>query len=466
MRKKSPKLYALTAAQRLLMFATEYCPQLQLLNIGTSIAVGGDIIEFDVLKQAIMTAYQRCDSMKIRFRKNEKGENLQYIEESDLGEVEFMDLSQMSDAQAKRTLEVLTETPFSLQDSRENRIVMIELPGGFKGFYLNANHLILDSCSIIAFIIDVVQIYCSMKYDYPFPKEMESYLTTLEQDLAYENNSPQLEKDRAFWKEFIARSEPIFTDITGPGPLEKTRAEIGNPHYRACRVPCTSVEARHDEFHLEKEPTARLLDFCLTHRIPMVCLLLLGIRTFLSKMNHEEEDISIKSAISRRGGVQKKKSGGSRIHCFPCRTQIPPETTFLDALHIIQRSQFEIFRHADFDPVEVMRMSAEHYKLRPGEGYESLCLTYQPMTMRANNVNMLDGIEYKTDWYSNGVAAQALYLTVMHNSIDEGMDFYYEYQPGRVNYHDLEYMYYYLCRIVFMGIEDPDMTIGEILHTV
>lgn len=465
MSQKKRELYPLTAAQRLLVFATEYCPKLQLLNIGTSIAVGGDVIEFETLQKALEMAYQRCDALRIRFQK--KGDDtLQYMSDDTGCSIEYQDLSDWKQPDAKRELEKWTETPFPLYDSREYRIVMVTMPDGFRGFYLNVNHLIMDSSSIIGFIIDVVQIYCHLKYDYQLPKPTVSYLDVLKEDLAYESGSSQQKKDKAFWEEFIARSEPVFTDITGPARLEDTRKALEKPDYRACRVPCESVEAKHVEFHLEKEPTSKLLEFCLDRRIPMVCLLLLGIRTFLSKMNGDEEDVSIKSAVSRRGSIQKKKCGGSRIHCFPCRTIIPPETTFLEALHIIQRSQFEIFRHADYDPVEVMTMAKKQYGLRPGEGYESLALTYQPMTMRASNVDMLAGIEYKTDWYSNGVAAQALYLTVMHNSIDEGMDFYYEYQPGRVSFKDLEYMYYYLCKIIFMGVENPDISIGEILRTV
>lgn len=464
---KKPELYPLTAAQRLLVYASEHCPKPQLLNIGTSIAVGGGIIEIDALRNALTAAYQRCDSMRIRFRKNEKGETLQYLSDDDDYGIEYKDFSKWRPEDAKRELEKWTETPFGLHDCRENRIVMVSMPEGFNGFYLNVNHLTMDSSSIIGFIIDVVQIYCSMKYDWPFPKPMVPYLSVLKEDLAYENNSPQYLKDKAFWESYIGRSEPIFTDILGDGLLRKAQKESGNPNYRAGQIIADTLEARHDEFHLEKEPTARLLEFCLAERIPMVCLLILGIRTYLSKMNHEEEDISIKSAVSRRGSIQKKKSGGSRIHCFPCRSIIPPETTFLEALHIIQRNQFEIFRHADFDPVQVMRMASEKYRLRPGEGYECMALTYQPMTMRgASKADMLSDIEYKTDWYSNGVAAQALYLTVMHNSIDAGMDFYYEYQPGRITFKDLEHMYYYLCRIIFMGVDKPDMTIGEILRTV
>ena len=31
---------------------------------------------------------------------------------------------------------------------------------------------------------------------------------------------------------------------------------------------------------------------------------------------------------------------------------------------------------------------------------------------------------------------------------------------------ELEYMYYYLCKIMFKGAENPDLTIGEIIKLV
>jgi hypothetical protein len=30
----------------------------------------------------------------------------------------------------------------------------------------------------------------------------------------------------------------------------------------------------------------------------------------------------------------------------------------------------------------------------------------------------------------------------------------------------LEYIYYYLCRIIFRGVEDPERTVGEIMEMV
>ena len=73
MSRKNREAYPLTAAQRLLVYAWERCPKPQLLNIGTSIAVGGDVIAFDALKHALHTAYGRCECLRLRFRKNEDG---------------------------------------------------------------------------------------------------------------------------------------------------------------------------------------------------------------------------------------------------------------------------------------------------------------------------------------------------------------------------------------------------------
>lgn len=69
-------------------------------------------------------------------------------------------------------------------------------------------------------------------------------------------------------------------------------------------------------------------------------------------------------------------------------------------------------------------------------------------------------------WYTNGVAAQPLYLTVMHRPEDNGLNFNFGYQKGAVTDYEMEYLYYYLCRILFRGIEDKNRTVGEILEMI
>ena len=67
---------------------------------------------------------------------------------------------------------------------------------------------------------------------------------------------------------------------------------------------------------------------------------------------------------------------------------------------------------------------------------------------------------------ANGSCPQAMYLTVMHRPEDNGLDFNFEHQIKAVSREELEYLYYYLCKIMFKGAENPDLTIGEIIKLV
>ena len=58
-----------------------------------------------------------------------------------------------------------------------------------------------------------------------------------------------------------------------------------------------------------------------------------------------------------------------------------------------------------------------------------------------------------------------MYLTVSHTE-DGGMNFSYHYQTAHLEEHDMELLYYYMMRILFKGIAEPDMSIGEIMEQV
>jgi len=60
----------------------------------------------------------------------------------------------------------------------------------------------------------------------------------------------------------------------------------------------------------------------------MASLLLMGLRTVLSKFNNNEKDVSVKTNVARRGTLLEKHSGGTRIHFFPLRTIMEPDMTF------------------------------------------------------------------------------------------------------------------------------------------
>lgn len=101
-----------------------------------------------------------------------------------------------------------------------------------------------------------------------------------------------------------------------------------------------------------------------------------------------------------------------------------------------------------------------------GLGYEPISLTYQPLTLKEKGLDQLGDIRYKTKWYPNGICPQGMYLTVMHRPEDNGLDFNFEHQIKAVSKEELEYLYYYLCKIMFKGAENPELTIGEVMKLV
>ena len=464
-KRKGYKVYPLTAAQRLHFFYQKYCPKKQVLNIGTSLTIGTEL-DWEVLRQSIYKAYERCESMRLRFAQDKEGTCYQYVVDREEREIEFVDFSGKTMEEAEDIMKTWSSVPFKRNDSPMNRIVMIHMPDGFNGIYLLVDHMTMDAQSLICFMKDIIEIYCNAKYEgVPYPKDMTSYIEQLEKDLAYEAGCKAKERDEAFFKGLIEHSEPMFNGIEGPQVLEEAREKYKDPDLRAATYLSQSVDSTVDVFHLEEVPTKRLMDFCVKYHVSLVCLLMMGLRTYLQKMNGND-DVSINTTIARRATVKEKKCGGTRIHTFPFRTVIPEEKTFLEGIYEIRDCQNAMFMHANYDSVDFFARRGKCYPHPDGLTYEPISLTYQPMTLQEKGLDKLGDIKYKTKWYPNGAAAQALYLTVMHRPEDNGLDFNFEHWIQAMPIEKLEYLYYYLCRIMFKGVENPDLTIAEIIKLV
>lgn len=464
-KRKGHPVYPLTAAQKLHFYYQKYCPKKQVLNIGTSLTIETDI-DWDVLKQSIYKAYERCESMRLRFAEDKQGTCYQYIADREERDIEFCDFTGKTMEEAEAVLTGWTAVPFKRQDSPMNRIVMIRMPDGFNGLYLLVDHMTMDAQSLIVFLKDIIELYCNTKYEgVPYPKDMSSYIEQLQKDLAYEAGCKAKTRDEEYFHKLIESSEPIFNDISGRGRLEAEQKALNNPNLRAVTNVSDSVDSTVDVYHLEAEPTKRLMDFCEKYHVSLVCLLMMGLRTYFQKENGND-DVSLVTTVARRATVKEKKSGGTRIHCFPFRTVMGEDVKFIDGVFKIRDAQNELFRYADYDPVAYYAYRSQVFPVQSGQTYEPMSLTYQPMTLQDKGLDKLGGIRYKTKWYPNGAAAHALYLTVMHRPDDNGLDFNFEHQLKAVPREKLEYLYYYLCRIMFKGVENPDLTIGEIIRLV
>ncbi len=458
------KYYPLAAAQATQHQLVKEFGTSQVINICVCSTLKFDI-DFDLLRKCIQEEYKRYECLRIRFTApDENGDVMQYIVPRDNREIDFFDLSEKSRDEIEMTLNAWSFKPFSEPDAPMSEIKMIKMPDGYQGLYVSIDHRLVDSSAIIVMINDIMELYCHYHFNSPYPAPLPSYIDALEKDLARQKSEKLVARDSEFWDEILELGEPLYSDVTGTWKLEECRKKHNNPNLRAVDREIKDTRVGFAVFHLEPDPSMRLLNYCLNNNVSMTNLLLMGIRTYLSKVNDGQTDISIRNFVSRRSTKLESYSGGSRTQWFPCRTIIEADTEFLDGIYIIQDLQNKVYRHSNYDQAALAKKFEKKFKQPPRSTYEGILLTYQPLPVRLQNPN-LKGIPNKSMWLSNGTAVQKLYLTVMH-SPDAGLEFFFKYQQAELSRDDVEKVYYYLMRIIFMGVEHPELTVGEIINMV
>ena len=423
-------------------------------------------LDFGLLKKCIQLEFERYGCMRVRFTKpDEKGQVKQYIAEKETRDIPLKDLSGMSLADADRLMQQWAYETFDGDDIPLCDITMVKLPEGFNGFFIHMDHRLIDSCGLVVMINDLMQLYTHYRFGSEFPKDLADFEMVLEKDLKKANNGKRLAKDKKFWDDQLdALGEPLYSDIQGPSVLEEARKKHGNKNLRSADIELKNLFVEVKDYYLEPEPTKNLIAFCMNHQLSMTNLLLLGIRTYLSKVNDGQEDITIQNFISRRSTHDEWTSGGSRTIMFPCRTVIPADMEFMAAAYEIQNVQNRIYMHSNYDPALIMEEMRRRYQIPEHTAYESCYLTYQPLPVKMDNPH-LEQIPQHSKWFANGAATKKMYLTVSHTE-HGGMNFSYHYQTAHLQEHDMELLYYYMMRILFKGIAEPDMTIGEIMANV
>lgn len=457
--------YPLTAAQRMHhSWIQDYkTQQVSGVSVVASLRAA---LDFGLLKKCIQLEFERYGCMRVRFAKpDKKGEVKQYVVKKDTRDIPLKDLSGLSLAEADQQMQQWAYETFDGDDIPLCDVAMVKLPEGYNGFFIHMDHRLIDSCSLVVMIDDLMQLYTHYRFQSDYPKDLADYEAVLQKDLKRASNEKRFAKDKKFWDDQLdALGEPIYSDIQGSSVLEEARKKHGDERLRAADIERDNLFVQVKDYYLEPVPTKNLMDFCMNHQLSMTNLLLLGIRTYLSKENNGQEDISIQNFISRRSTHDEWTSGGSRTIMFPCRTVIPADTEFMAAAYEIQNVQNRIYMHSNYDPALIQEEIRKRYHTPEHTTYESCYLTYQPMPVKVDNPHLAD-VPQHSKWFANGAATKKVYLTVSHTD-NGGMNFSFHYQTAHLEEHDMELFYYYLMRILFKGIAEPDMSIGEIMEQI
>lgn len=461
------KIYPLTPAQNM--------HYLWIRDYGTQQVSGLSIVSaprmpvrFDLLEACIRECYRRNGCLRVQFTRPAKdGTVQQYIvpADTDMGPVELVDLSAMSAQEADGTMQKWAYETLDGDDVPMCLFKMVKLPDGYNGLFLHMDHRLIDSSGLYVLMGDLFGLYAHYAAGRPMPKDPADFESVLQRDLEKTLNPKRAEKDRKFWFGQLDKlGEPLYSDIQGPSVLEETRKKLGNPALRAAEYEKENLFVAVKDYFLEPEPVKQMLGFCRENNISPTNLFLLAIRTYLSKVNGGQEDITIENFVSRRSTQDEWSSGGSRTITFPCRTVFSADMEFMTALQEIQNHQNTAYMHSNFDPALIREEMKKRYGTPDNTTYVSCYLTYQPLSAEATGKDLM-GIPFYFKWFANGAATKKMYLMVSHQATGE-VDFSYHYQTAHLSEKDVELMYYYMMRIMFMGTSDPHLTLGEIMARV
>lgn len=459
---KTVTAFPITIPQQFMYFmSAQYGAKFPVNNIGLGCFFSG-MIDLDTMKASLCEAIARCDTMRLRFTPDEKYKILQYITPESEMKIEVMDLSDKSSTEARELLLKISREEIPTYDCEIHKIALLKLCDGKSGIFIKLHHFAMDAFSAGVFLRDALEIYLHKTEDKPYPKPMRPYLPTLIQELSYINSEAQ-EADKDYWYHSLKdATEPIFTDYMLKSRLLEQRKT--NPQQRFADIHSGSPEADVLIFSMSEEDSEKILSVCDKKGFSVCAFLSAGLRSVLSAFNGNEEDVSFKMIINRRGTIAEKKSGGIRIGFLPMRSIISGDMTFSDTINSISVIQNEIYAHSSlgFWDMLVQRHRSMPENAKPDSTYDSIGLSYQPLT----EFPTISGLTMENTWFNNGASMIPLYLTIKHRTQDKGFDFIFEYRKTPDPYKDLHVFSEKLFKALTLAADEPEIRISDLLEAI
>ena len=462
---KTVKAYPLTGSQNMMyLMSLKYGSGYPVNNIGCGYYWQGEYDKGE-MKAAIYEAIRRCDTMRLRFVMGKKLQLHQYVTEKSELLIEEWDYGHMTVEEAQEKLTAYSRSNIPMFNCEIHKIILIKFKDGYHGIFMRIHHLAMDAYSIKVFINDIIEIYKHRTQGTAYPKPMREYIPVLEKELAYED-SEQCQIDKQYWFDSLAKAtEPIFTDFMLESRLKAQ--QLKKPNQRFADIHSGLPDADTISFSMSAGDSEKLLKLCAEKNLSVFSLVSMGVRTALSCFNDNQEDVSFKMIINRRGTIAEKKSGGLRINFLPMRSIVKPEMTFTEGVNIISQVQNEMYLHST---LSFLGMLKERHKSMSKDAkfdstYDSFGLSYQPM-MKMAAINEETAKSVKSIWYNNGAIMIPLYVTVRHRANDGGFDFIFEYRREQNAEYDLTVLFSKIEKTLLIGAENPDITVGEILKKI
>ncbi|MCR5041938.1 MAG: hypothetical protein K6C36_07585 [Clostridia bacterium] len=452
------KLYDLIPSQQSMYLMLKYSIHKQVMQVPSSIALK-DKLDFDLLLTALNVEIARNDCLRLRFVKLGRGLNAEvkqfFLPAWSVTDVPVKNFKTYEEQEAVLTADA--QTPIRIFKDETFRVVFFTTADGRTGIYLNVSHLVMDAAATAVFYKDLLEVYRSLATGTELPKPLYSYREYIVGELAMLQNKEKMEKGAAFYHDFFEKDGcPFYAGVHGHDLLDAARKKTGDPNLR---IP-QAYDPIHDkalllEKKIDPETAAKFFDFCKANLVSPETLMQFGYRAHVSKLNYDTDDTLSLQLCSKRVTFKEKNMGGCLTQPLQVRAIIKDEFTFKEALTELDKVKNSLYRHMFFPYTEALAIERKMYNLKATQMPSFMMFTWLPM---------ISGGEHEIEFrgYNIGRYVMPLYTFTYPDGKDMGIKFHYLYRINSITEQHLEALHSNMIKAVLAGIENPDLTFGEI----
>ena len=457
--KEVKKLYDIIPSQDCMYLMHRFSVHKQMAQIPTSFTLKADL-DLEVLRKAFNIMIERHDCLRLAFTKK-NGKLKQYFRDSYRYNVPLRYFR--NDEERESFCNEDAKKPVRFEKGEIFRIWFFKTADGSSGIYTNFSHMIMDAMGIAFFYLDLIQVYAALCFGAPMPKKPDSYEEYIKAEFKKLSNEKRMAKHEAFYKEyFLKHGEPYYAAVHGHEFLDKYRKKKKNPEIRV-PLAYNPLYSKCDfiTINIAAEDAEKIFDYCKLKEISPEAVLQVGLRTHCSAVNYRINDFSLMSVCSKRATVKEKNMCGCLAQPIQIRTVMDEDYTFGKAIDETVDVRNTLYRHTDYPYTKSRTMSLDLFGFSPIQGPNSMMFSWIPLPVGGEFGMMFDFRTYNLERYFT-----PLYSISMPDPEKGGIRMCYMYRTKLSTKQQIEKMHSNMVATVLEGIENPDITLGELLDLI
>ena len=437
------KKYDLTGPQRNIYLLENFYSGSSLNNIcGTCII--HSVLNFDLLKKAIVMLIQNNDGLRLHFELKHSTA-VQFLAPVNYDEIDMVDIEDASCID-KREIEMQKEV-FDIFSSNNNfKFKIFRFPNNHGGYILNIHHLLGDSWALGLVARRIIEYY-NLLLNGEIHTEMDgssvsidsknySYIDYINDEETY-LSSDKFKKDEEYWKSVFSTVPEIAaipSKFTGSSHKISSAAERG-------------------KYSISKEMTEAISAFCKSNNISVFNFLMSVYSLYISRISGAK-DFVIGTPILNRCNFAQKQTLGMFVSTLPVRFKVEPTDTFVSYAQKNAVSSMSMLRHQRYPYQNIL----EHLREKQADlpNLYSVLLSYQ--VTKTNT----DGYNYETRWAFNSNCADDLQIHILDLNDFGSLNLYYDYKISKFDSQDIENLHQRIMYMIEQVLSNPEVKLDKI----